>query len=64
MVHSSCENQARRTATAGLVSDLSYHDLVTTVGLLHRWAIVSKLRRAQSEDVRLPGYGSFRRGWN
>src|SRR3989442_4559227 len=32
MAHSVCQNQERRTATGGLISDLSYHGIVTTVG--------------------------------
>jgi Flp pilus assembly pilin Flp len=44
-----------------LVSDLSYHDFVTTVGFKHGRAIVSQLRRVHSEDIRLPRPGSFRR---
>jgi len=55
-------NEARRRATAGLVSDLSHHDFVTTVGRKHGRAIVSRLRRVHSENIRLPGPGSFRRG--
>ena len=39
-----------------MVNDFSYHDFVTAVeAFLHQWAIVSKLRRAQSEDARLRG---------
>jgi Flp pilus assembly pilin Flp len=36
-------------------SDLSHHDLVTTVDRRHGRAIVRWLRRVHSEDIRLPG---------
>ena len=49
-------------ATAGLVNDLSHHDIVTTVGCIHGRAIVSRLRRVHSEDIGCRVRASFRRG--